>query len=69
MPLVLTSAWVATKDVSQRSKVEKLLEEYRSDFSIINWMEIAIWLEARLGSVHPSLQNYGVTTAKLSNWI
>ncbi|KAF7862537.1 hypothetical protein EAF04_007410 [Stromatinia cepivora] len=49
MPLVLTSAWVATKDISQRSKVEKLLEEYRSDFAIMNWMEIAIWLEARLG--------------------
>lgn len=69
MPLVPTSAWVATNDSSRRSKVEKLLEEYQSDFSILNWMEIAFWLEARRGSVYASFQNYGVTTAKLSNGI
>jgi len=51
MPLVLTTAWVATKDKFCRRRIEKLLEEYQSDFTIMNWLEVAFWLEARLVNV------------------
>ncbi|TGO49889.1 hypothetical protein BOTNAR_0413g00010 [Botryotinia narcissicola] len=59
MPLVLTTAWVATSDVSRRIRIEKLLIEYQSDFTIMNWMEVALWLEERLRGIHLSLQDFG----------
>ncbi|TGO22442.1 hypothetical protein BPAE_0168g00130 [Botrytis paeoniae] len=59
MPLVLTTAWVSTSDISRRFRIEKLLIEYQSDFAIMNWMEVALWLENRLSHIHSSLQNFG----------
>ncbi|KAF7943633.1 uncharacterized protein EAE97_005704 [Botrytis byssoidea] len=58
MPLVLTTAWVATSDMSRRIRIEKLLIEHQSDFTIMNWMEVALWLEERLGGIHLSLQDF-----------
>ncbi|KAI9648913.1 hypothetical protein NHQ30_001479 [Ciborinia camelliae] len=49
MPMVLTAAWVATKVVARRTRIENLLREYQSDFSIMNWVEVAAWLEAKGG--------------------
>ncbi|KAA8568882.1 hypothetical protein EYC84_007861 [Monilinia fructicola] len=51
MPLVLTTAWVATKDKFRRGRIENLLEEYQSDFAIMNWLDVAFWLEARLSNL------------------
>ena len=62
MPLVLTTAWVATSDISRRIRIEKLLIEYQSDFAIMNWMEVAEWLEERLRDIHLSFQGFGVAT-------
>ncbi|KAF7929749.1 hypothetical protein EAE99_004653 [Botrytis elliptica] len=59
MPMVLTTAWVATSDVSRRIRIEKLLIEYQSDFAIMNWMEVALWLEERLRGIHLSSQDFG----------
>ncbi|TGO36004.1 hypothetical protein BHYA_0138g00170 [Botrytis hyacinthi] len=58
MPMVLTTAWVATSDISRRIRIEKLLIEYQSDFAIMNWMEVALWLEERLRGIHLSLQDF-----------
>ncbi|KAF7909336.1 uncharacterized protein EAF01_003054 [Botrytis porri] len=60
MPMVLTTAWVATSDISRRIRIEKLLTEYQSDFAIMNWMEVALWLEERLRDIHFSLKGLGV---------
>ncbi|TGO57946.1 hypothetical protein BCON_0060g00200 [Botryotinia convoluta] len=60
MPMVLTTAWVATIDISRRIKIEKLLIEYQSDFAIMNWMEVALWLEERLREIHHSFRDFGV---------
>lgn len=64
MPLVLTTAWVATQDISQRSRIEELLAGYQSDFVIMKWVEVALWLEERLNSIHISLQDPGATPSK-----
>ncbi|KAF5877158.1 putative transcription factor cys6 protein [Botrytis fragariae] len=62
MPMVLTTAWVATSDMSRRIRIENLLIEYQSDFAIMNWMEVALWLEQRLRDIHLSFQDFGATT-------
>ncbi|KAB8296758.1 hypothetical protein EYC80_002175 [Monilinia laxa] len=59
MPLVLTTAWVATKDMLWRRRIEDLLEEYQSDFATMNWLEVAFWLEARLINVQPPFMDLG----------
>ncbi|KAF7955585.1 hypothetical protein EAE96_004511 [Botrytis aclada] len=67
MPMVLTTAWVATSDKSRRVRIEKLLIEYQSDFAIMNWMEVALWLEERLRDIHLSFQDFSVAIPLMVN--
>lgn len=56
MPLVLTTAWVATKDLGRRGRIEGLLLLYQSDFCVMNWSDVAFWLEERLGDVQAGVR-------------
>jgi hypothetical protein len=59
MPICLIAAWASTYDLQIRSKVEKVIEVYQSDFPISKWMDTARWLERRLrihGLMPPNVQ-------------
>ncbi|KAF8848255.1 hypothetical protein BDZ45DRAFT_810934 [Acephala macrosclerotiorum] len=48
VPLFLVTALVATNDKFKRVKIEEILADYQTDFAIASWMEIALWLDAKL---------------------
>jgi hypothetical protein len=47
-PLCLVAALATTDDITKQAQVKKLLAEYQTDFASTTWLEMAIFLRAKL---------------------
>jgi hypothetical protein len=54
IPLCLVAAWAAVNDALMLAKIEKIIDEYQSDFPQHRWMEMAHALRKKIESLHYS---------------
>lgn len=47
IPFCLVSAWAAADGTSERADVERMLEDWQSDFQETRWIDTAVWLKNR----------------------
>ena len=47
MPVYMVAAWAVTDDAATQNQLEELIVQYQSDFTSVNWLEIALSLKPR----------------------
>ena len=48
VPICLISAWVATEDAARQARLLEVIAGYNSDFTSVNWLDIAVSLKPML---------------------